>query len=266
MKILISQMKPYLANTEKNLKEMENIINEGISSKCKAVIFPELSLTGTLLQDSIFNVYIQKVPELLLELSKEITIIFGGVEEEKNRLYNSGYILEDGKVIGKHRKICLSNMNGICEAKYFSKGKDIRCFKSKLGNIAITLGEESINPLIKKILAHDGADIIFNLTNLNNSEDIEIYEGAILGESYYSNNFNIFVNRVGVEDGVIFSGGSFAVSPYGKIIEKLEKFTKKSSIIDIDLKDVKRSNFQSSFSKEDDLFIIKKELERVINK
>lgn len=263
MKIVISQMKPYLGNLEKNLEKMINNIEEGIGKGGDIIVFPELSLTGTVLQDGVFDNYISNIPEKLMELSKKISIIFGAIEEKENRLYNTAFILEDGKVIGKHRKIFLSHVNGVSEKNYYSKGKNINVFNSKLGKIGVTLGEEALNGFVKEILSNKGAEINFNLANISVVEDMEIYEGALIADSYYNKNFNVFVNRVGVEDGVIFTGNSFVSSPDKKIIEKIEKINEKLSIIDINLNTVKRETLKTFFDKEENLEIIEKELKNL---
>ena len=266
MRVLISQMKPYLGNVEKNMEKMVNVIQEGIDKKCEVVVFPELALNGTILGDASFDVCISSIPVKLREMSNEITIIFGAVEEEKGKLYNSAYVIEDGELIGKHRKTFLSNMNGVCESRYFTKGNEIKVIVSKYGKFGICLGEEMLNPVIREILSEAGAEVTFNLVNLCVSEDTDIYEGALKSSSYYSKNFNVFVNRVGVEDGVTFSGNSFVISPYGKNIEKIEKFIEKSSIIDIDLNFIKKASFKSSFDKESNLSILYKEFGKIMVK
>ena len=108
-----------------------------------------------------------------------------------------------------------------------------------------------------------GREINFNLSNISVVEDMEIYEGALIADSYYNKNFNVFVNRVGVEDGVIFTGNSFVSSPDKKIIEKIEKINEKLSIIDINLNTVKREKLKNFFDKEENLEIIEKELKNL---
>lgn len=268
MKILISQMKPYLGDTGKNLEKMKKNIEEGIEKECDVAVFPELSLNGTLLEDIVYDTAVSEIPQELMELSKKITIIFGAVCEENNKLYNCGFCLEDGKILAKHKKVFLSNNCGGSESRYFTRGKEIETFKSKFGTFGITLGEEGLNPMVNGILGASGAEIIFNLVNESAAAENEtsIYEAGAVNSSLYNKNFSITVNRTGTEDGVVFRGASFAVSPYGKIIEKMEKFNEKLSIINVELKDIKRAFYESSFDNENNLEIIKKEIERIINR
>lgn len=266
MKILISQMKPYLGDVEKNLEKILRDGEEGIKENCDIAVFPELSLTGTLLEDGVFETALSEIPEKLLELSRKITLIFGGVLKENKKFYNCGYCLEDGKILAVHKKVFLSNCFGGSESRYFSRGKEIKSFKSRHGVFGITLGEEGLNPMVNGILSQDGAEIIFNLVNesLPAEDEISVYETAAKANSVYNKNFTVTVNRVGTEDGVVFTGSSFAVSPYGKIIEKTEKFAEKLSIINIDLKDTERAGYNSCWDNENNLEVIKKEIERIM--
>lgn len=268
MKVLISQMKPYLGDMEKNLKKITETVEEGIVSECDVVVFPELALNGTLLEDIVYDTGISEIPQELLKFSENITIIFGAVETEKRKLYNCGYCLEDGKIIEKHRKVFLSNSCGGSESRYFTRGKEIKTFESRHGIFAITLGEEGMNPMVNGILGASGAEIVFNLVNepaVVKSETLSC-ESAAVSSSLYHKNFNVAVNRCGVEDGVIFAGNSFAVSPYGKIIKRLEKFEQETCAVELDLKELKKASYNSWLDKENNLETIKKELERLISK
>ena len=93
MKILISQIKPYLGDVEKNLEKILRDGEEGIKENCDIAVFPELSLTGTLLEDGVFQVALSEIPEKLLELSRKITLIFGGVLKENKKFYNWGFCI-----------------------------------------------------------------------------------------------------------------------------------------------------------------------------
>ncbi|MGL4687169.1 MAG: nitrilase-related carbon-nitrogen hydrolase, partial [Fusobacteriaceae bacterium] len=106
MKLCLAQMKPHLGDVEKNLLKMIELIKESIEKKVDIIVFPELALTGYLLEDLIGHVAIKEVPEELLDLSEEISIIFGAVElGNDGYIYNSAYYLENGEMLFKHRKV-----------------------------------------------------------------------------------------------------------------------------------------------------------------
>ena len=80
MRVHIEQMKPVLGDREKNLLKMLEAIDKGIASGEELIVFPELCLNGYVLEDLVFETAIKDVPEILLEKSREISIIFGAVE------------------------------------------------------------------------------------------------------------------------------------------------------------------------------------------
>ncbi|MGL5520483.1 MAG: nitrilase-related carbon-nitrogen hydrolase, partial [Cetobacterium sp.] len=92
MKVFLAQMKPILGDTEKNLKKIVDIIEKEIEKGTEVVVFPELSLTGYLLEEMVYDVALDKVPDILLELSKKISIIVGAVELSEDLYhYNTAF-------------------------------------------------------------------------------------------------------------------------------------------------------------------------------
>lgn len=67
MNIRIEQMKPVLGNTEQNLLKMLESIEKGIRAGDDIIVFPELALNGYMLEDTVFETAMKKVPDVLLE-------------------------------------------------------------------------------------------------------------------------------------------------------------------------------------------------------
>ena len=157
MKLYIDQIKPKLGNRVYNLETMLQVIDRAIDEKNEVVVFPELSLTGHSLEDIAFEVGIDKVPQELLEKSKEIDIIFGAVEiGEEDYPYNTAYYLSEGKVLGKHRKVYLSDYGYSTESRCFMKGNSFDVIETKFGKIGILLGDEIYHQSAQYILAQKG--------------------------------------------------------------------------------------------------------------
>jgi len=96
------------------------------------VLFPELSLTGYSIKDMNWDLAMnldRAIPILqpLVDVSKEISIIAGGVEEDSSfRIYNSAFLMEDGVIRSAHRKTYPPTYGLFEEMRYFSKGNTIR--------------------------------------------------------------------------------------------------------------------------------------------
>lgn len=241
MKVFIAQIKPYLGDVEKNLENMIKIIEEQINKKTDIVVFPELALTGYLLDELVFEVAIEKVPDKLLELSQKISIIFGAVELSENGLYyNAAYYLEDGQIKYRHRKVYLPKYALFDECKYFNAGDKIRAFDTKFGRVGILINEDALEQSSSELLLKDRAKTIFILTNLsvcltqNGLQNKNSWE-TICKSIVLSNNCNlVLVNRVGVEDGITFYGESFALTSEVVVLEKMDILKEDGKIVNFD--------------------------------
>ncbi|MGL5936886.1 MAG: nitrilase-related carbon-nitrogen hydrolase, partial [Cetobacterium sp.] len=231
MKVFLAQMKPILGDTEKNLKKIVDIVEKEIEKGTEVVVFPELSLTGYLLEEMVYDVALDKVPDILLELSKKISIIVGAVELSEDLYhYNTAFYLEDGEIKHKHRKVYLPTYGLFDEGRYFKEGENIRAFNTKFGRVGILICEDIFHQSSSYILGQDGAQTIFVIANsptrLSNKglEISNLWESICKTTAASNGCFVVMVNRVGVEDGVNFWGGSFAINPSGDTIEKMEYF------------------------------------------
>ena len=270
MNIFLAQMKPTLGNVERNLKKIVEITEKEIEKNTEIIIFPELSLTGYLLEEMVYDVAIEKVPEVLLELSKKISIVFGAVELGEDLYhYNTAFYLEDGDIKHKHRKIYLPTYGLFDEGRYFKEGDKVRAFDTKFGRVGMLICEDIFHQSNPYILCQDGAQVIFVIANsptrlMSKGLEIEKIWESICKTTAISNScFVIAVNRVGIEDGVNFWGGSFAVSPFGDILEKLEQFEEDGKNLAIDKKEIVKVRFASGSCKNEKIDLVLNELQRI---
>ena len=268
MKLYIKQIKPVLGNTEKNLNIMVKAIDEAISEKKEIIIFPELSLTGHLLEDIVADVAIKEIPKILLEKSIDIDIVFGAVEIGENEfLYNTGYYLSKGEIIGKHRKVYLANYNGNTESRIFAQGNKIEGFDTKFGKVGILMQEEFYHQSAQNILAQDGVKYLIVLANDTIQFDIdgigEELKMIAKTNSLLNGMFTIVANRIGVEDGQSFYGQSFVVDSNGKIIAIAPAFEDKELVCDIDESEIRRSRLRKPLLKNENIKLTIEEMRRV---
>lgn len=233
-RVALAQCDSVLGDVRRNVDRHVEIVEQGIEGKAEAVIFPELSLTGYTLRDLNFEVAIGRDSPLLAplaKLSKRVTIICGGVElDEQGAVYNAAFVLEDGEVRHVHRKIYPPTYGIFEESRYFTRGVELKTFDSaKLGRIGVLVCEDLWHPLLPYVLVQKGAQLLITLaaspTRLDTGEDALHSREP---QNYTSNRehhatyarllgcYLAFVNRVGVEDGVNFWGGSELMTPFGE--------------------------------------------------
>jgi predicted amidohydrolase len=237
MKIAVAQVDAAVGNVEKNIEHHIAYVNKAVAKKANIIVFPELSLTGYSVRDLNWDVAITLAePEAvneLLKLSRSITIIAGGVEERKNfGLYNSAFVFEEGKLYSGHRKIYPPTYGMFEEMRYFSQGNDLRNFNSKYGKLGLLICEDLWHLSLPYILASDGADVLITIaaspTRISGSS--ENLPSATINTEHHKayarllSSYLVFCNRVGIEDGVNFWGGSEIVDPSGEVIASAKLF------------------------------------------
>lgn len=252
--LAVAQIDSAVGDLKKNIQHHVAYIKKAIRNKADIIVFPELSLTGYTIRDLNWDLALRAEPNVhfmeFLRLSKSITIIVGGIEESNDfGLYNSAFIIEDGKVHSAHRKVYLPTYGMFEELRHFSQGKEIRTFKSKHGTLGILICEDLWHLSLPYILAHDGAQVIISLTasptRLSgtkkslavadvNHEQHRVY--ARLLSTYV-----VFANRVGIEDGVNFWGGSQVVDPAGNPIVTAKYFEEDLIFAKIDENNIRRA-------------------------
>jgi predicted amidohydrolase len=265
-KIMLCQYTPVLGVIDKNLDAHIGYIEKAIAEKCDVVVFPELSLTGYCLRDLVYDVAIDEkhnVFKKMLNYSKYITIVFGFVYIDSDFLvYNAAAYIDNEKVVHIHKKVFLPDYTMFEEARYFAHGKSFDVFNGVLNKTSILICEDALHISCLYQLFQKGVSAIFILSN---SPARGIYK-----EKFYSQNlwettnkyiamgltaYVIYLNRVGVEDGITFWGGSTIFGPEGKKVDQLSILEEDYKIVSLDIDIVKKARVTSPFYRDDKYFL-----------
>ncbi|MFB0564661.1 MAG: nitrilase-related carbon-nitrogen hydrolase [Candidatus Aminicenantaceae bacterium] len=277
MKIAIVQISPFLGDIKKNFELHLEYTEKAKKKKADLVIFPELSLTGYTLKDIVEEVAL--IPEKdryfkeLKTLSREISIIFGFVEEKENGLFfNSAAFLSKGKVIHIHRKVFLPTYGMFEEGKFFAQGKNFKTFDTPFGKTGMMICRDFLSYGACYLLFAGDSEIIIiisaapgrGVTGKEAYETSRMWE--LMGEaiSRFSTAFVIYCNRVGFEDGKAFAGGSYIYNPWGKLSAKASYLDKDFLFQEIDLDEIRRARKRWSFKRDDKPEIILEALKRIV--
>lgn len=237
IRVAIAQINPKLGDLCANLALYEKNIRQGIEQKAELLVFPELSLTGYYLRDTVPSVALTiDSPEMnrLKKLSRELPFIAGLVEESADhRFFNAAVFFEDGAVRHVHRKVYLPTYGMFDEQRYFAGGDRVRAFDSRFGRMALLICEHLWHPSTIYLAALDGALAVIcpsasplrGIVDGQAQDDNARYWEMI--NSAYTETFSLFMiygNRCGFEDGVGFWGGSEIVDPFGQRIAKAKYY------------------------------------------
>ena len=284
-KIALAQTTSVLGNIAINVESHAELAKRAIAEKADAIIFPELSLTGYTVRDLNFESNIRRndsnTLKPLKKLSKEITIICGGIEEdERGAVYNAAFLIEDGEIRHTHRKVYLPTYGLFEEGRYFRSGCDVRAFdSSRLGRIGLLVCEDLWHPALPYLHALDDAQMIVTIaaspTRLDSGDDSKTSkepENYTINREHHAayarllGSYLIFVNRVGVEDGVNFWGGSEVVAPSGETIARAKFFDEDLVYCEIQPDHVRQARQLSRHFLDDNPLLTRHLLEKVIER
>jgi predicted amidohydrolase len=276
MRVAIAQINPKLGDLQANMALYETKIGEARNARADLLLFPELSLTGYFLRDTVPDVALtSRSPEMkrLAELSRGLPFVAGLVEESADhRFFNAAIYFEDGELRHVHRKVYLPTYGMFDEQRYFGRGDRVRAFDSKFGRMAILICEDLWHPSTIYIAALDGARAVLcpsssplrGIVDGQSQDDNARYWEMI--NRAYAETFSIFLlygNRSGFEDGVGFWGGSEIVDPFGERIAKAKYYEEDFLLSEVFLEAVRRKRTMSPLLRDEDIDLTINELMRI---
>jgi omega-amidase len=231
MRVTLAQTSPKLNRS--NLDEVVSIIMS-CKDESDLIVFSELSLSGYMLQDKLFE-DAWNIDELniLKDLSLHIDIVVGAAIRDGNDFRNAALYFSKGKLLSKHYKVHLPNYGMFEEARYFKSGDIFESFLSEFGKVSMVVCEDLWHKSVHKNLMDEKPDYIIALVASpargfsNSGLEIEDkwYE-IIKTVAQECRAKLIFVNRVGFEDGLGFWGGSCIINEAAEVLYKLPRYEK----------------------------------------
>ncbi len=238
MRVTLAQIAPKLNRT--NLGEIIKIVQD-VHSSSDLVVFPELSLSGYMLQDKLTeDAWVLDELSELAELSKNIDIVVGVAMREDGSFRNAALYFSDGKLTSEHHKVHLPNYGMFEEARYFKAGDIFESFMADDKRVSMVVCEDLWHKNVHHDLIEQDPDLIIALVASPargfSDDGLEIeskwYE-IIQTLAAECKATLVFVNRVGFEDGLGFWGGSCVVDADGKMVDKLQKFKTQIKTIEV---------------------------------
>lgn len=280
MKIALAQISPHLGNIRKNFDLHLQAVDKAKREQADLLIFPELSLTGYLLKDLVETAALDPDKSPIFKefksLSRDISLVLGFVEEkaqDKGLFYNSAAFLDKGKILHIHRKVFLPTSGMFDEARFFAQGRNFRTFSAPYGKIGILICRDFLHYAASYLLFTGGSEIVIvvsaapgrGLAGKNGFATSRMWE--LMGEaiSRFSSAFVIYCNRAGLEDGIVFAGGSFIFNPFGKRLAQAPYLKRNFLIQEVDLAEIRRARKNWPFKRDDKPEVILEALKRIVH-
>jgi NAD+ synthase (glutamine-hydrolysing) len=280
LNLALAQIATKLGDVESNLEKHLNYIKQAKQEKADLVVFPELSLTGYVVQDLVATVAHRPTEEdpvfkHLLEASRDLDIVVGFVDEDmRHRFFIASAYLSGGKVLHVHHKVYLPTYGLFDEGRFFAWGDKVRSFETRFGRAGLLICEDFWHASPPYLLWLDGADImLFSSASpgrgLGDEGKLESARWVERVTSAYASMFTSFVvhcNRVGYEDGLHFWGGATVNDPNGELVAQGPYFEEALTLVQLDLNQLRRTRARLPLLRDERTNLTTSELQRILQK
>jgi predicted amidohydrolase len=245
-KIALAQISSKPGDKKGNLKKIEQAATEAERQKAQLLILPEMSLTGYVIKDRIYELA-EEIPghstRLVEKIAKEtgVHIIFGMPELSPNTratFHNASVLVSPRGLVGKYRKMYLPTHSMFEEKRYFRPGYQVSVFNTEFGRIGLFICYDIYFPEVTRLARLEGAQLLVCIS-ASPAVRRSFFEILTIARAVENTTFLAFVNLAGIEDGLQFWGGSRVVGPNGKVLVQA-KYDKEDFVTcDIDYADIK---------------------------
>jgi predicted amidohydrolase len=274
IRVAMAQIAPHLGDVERNLDLHLTTAERAAAAGADLAVFPELSLTGYLLRDQVPDVALSLDSERLgplLEASRRIDLLVGMVERSPTyHFHNVGLYLSGGRVVHAHRKLYLPTYGMFDEGRDLAAGETIRAYDTRFGRFGTLVCEDAWHGTNAWLLAHQGATLMFvpscgpaRGSKPGRITSIDVWADLLRVTAQFQTSWVVYVNRVGVEDGLTFGGGSLIVDPFGRIAGRLPELDEGLEVVALEAEVLQRARNAYPLLRDDDLELVTRELGRV---
>jgi len=281
MIIALAQISPFLGNVSRNLDLHLEYAEKARRAGVDVLVFPELSLTGYKLRDLVAETArdprSSREFKKLRDASRGVALVAGFVEEkpsERGLYYNSLVYLHKGSILHLHRKVFLPNSGMFEELRFFARGRDVRAFGTPWGRTGLLICRDFLHLNSHYLLFADGAEISLTASAApgrgaagpDGFATSRMWE--IMGETVARTTGTVVVycNRVGIEDGAVFAGGSFVFDPSGRPAARAPYVDSAFVLAEIDPAAVRRARQAMPLKRDDRPEVTLANLERIVRR
>ncbi len=277
--LALAQINTKLGDVPANLEKHLALAREARQNGADLLLFPELSLTGYVLQDLVPAVASHNEADsptfrALLDASHDLDLVVGFVDEDpRRRFYIASAYLSRGEIVHVHHKVYLPTYGLFDESRFFAPGQSVRAFDTRFGRAGMLICEDFWHASPPYLLWQDGADLLL-LSSASPgrglSADPKLASSAWVEHinRAYASLFTVFVahaNRVGFEDGLNFWGGSTVFDPDGRLLVQAPYFEEALTLCELDLNQLHRTRARLPLLRDERPEMLQSELERIIH-
>ncbi len=250
MKIALAQINCHIGNFDANTGLIIKHIEQSRASGAELVVFPEMAVCGyppmDLLESQDFIIRCTKAIDEIAKHCIGITAVVGSPSSNPSpkgkNLFNSAYVLADGKIKDIFHKTLLPTYDVFDEYRYFEPNTVFKTIELNGKRVAVTICEDlwneeddpmyTFSPLEK---TGDGKiDLVINIAA--SPFDFNHREKRISILQRNAAKFKspiVYVNHAGAQNDLVFDGGSMVLDAAGSLLYEASYFEESLSICDL---------------------------------
>ena len=277
-RIALAQVAPRLGEVDANLELIARTVGGAAGEGAVLTVFPELALTGYVLQDLVPEVALRADDPRLLGIGHEapgMLVVAGFVEETDDHRYcNSVALVRDGTLVGLHRKVHLPTYGLFDEGRFTRTGDRVRTVDAgePLGRIGLSVCEDFWHASVPMLQALDGASLLVNVAaGPSRAPGSSAGLAAIAGWHKMQDTYALlgtvplaFCNRVGNEEGLTFWGGSRILAADGSVVVEAPLWEEAMVVGTLDTDDLRMQRYGLPLLADERLELVRRELDRII--
>lgn len=226
--IALAQCNPIVGAIAHNMAMMRRLRADAAEQGADMVVYPELMVTGYPPEDMLLRPAFQRRSmDALRELASDTAdggpaIVTGSIWVADGKIYNSIFLLDDGKIQQRQSKVHLPNYGVFDEARIFAKGRLPKAIDFRGHRIGLIICEDTWNVDVAASLAESGAKLLIS----SNASPYEITKASvrrdIVGARVRETGLPLlYLNILGGQDDIVFDGNSFITDGKGNELARM---------------------------------------------
>jgi predicted amidohydrolase len=245
------------------------------------LLTPELSLTGYDIGDAVHRLALDADPGTRLRVpaldGAPGLIVVGLPEHAWGGPFNTAAALHAGTVVFRQRKLYLPTYGMFDEGRWFGRGTAVDAWATPSGwRIGILLCEDFWHPALAWLLAAHGIDLllvpaaaagrgVWEGGEHGTFASADVWERIARTTAQLYGIYVALANRVGVEGGVTFAGGSLIVGPDGVVLARADDHADTALVVELARAELDRARRPYAHARDDDHRLVARELARLLD-
>mgnify|MGYP006429852667 CR=1 FL=1 len=234
--IALAQLNSHLGNIAGNVECLIDAREKANAGGADIILTPEMFLSGYPCDDLVLRSdFMSEVEAGIIRLASVTAdggaaIIVGAPYREHSGddvvIYNSVFVLDEGKVIGRRDKVNLPNYGVFDDKRNFTAGAMPGPVLVRGLKLGLPICEDIWTPDVVECLQESGADMIvsLNASPFDSRKNDQRMAHAV-SRAIETGLPLLYVNLIGGQDELVFDGGSFALNADGNLATHLPSFS-----------------------------------------